>query len=248
MPETWKWIGGLVGLYSFWLLSVGVYWQLQFQVLPAASGARTHKAEISSLLNAPTKFFSVTSYGYILNRFSLDCYQYETDLAYSIWWTLESAIAVVSQFIVICLATPYAVLVIIGGLVGYEALRRFYIKTSSQLRKLLSASQSPLFTACEELLEGLTTIRAFNQETYLAMKATKRITDSTKPYLTLQTAQVWYMMNLGFLSLFFSMILLPVAIVQRGSANLGGIAVAVVQLIILPSKDIFGGYWMPCDL
>lgn len=222
--DAWKWISGLCGITVFYLLCAGWWWQYQFRILPVCSGRKTQRMSFTRLLNAPFDYFRVNSIGYILNRFSLDLYDYETIFAIDLMSTIQGVFVTCSQVALVSVSTRYALILAAAAVIGYECLRRFYIKTSSQLRKVLSAAQTPLLTACEELVEGLPLIRAFEQQGRMTLEATKRITQSTTPYLTLQSTKMWYTLCLSFISLLFSMVLLPIAVANRRGTSQGNIA------------------------
>ena len=139
-----------------------------------------------------------------------------------------------------------------GGGIFCECVRRFYIRSSRQLRKILSAAQTPLFSACEELQDGLVIIRAFSQQQCLIHRASQRITCSVVPYLVLQASRTWYSLILGFSSLCFSMVLLPLAIVNRrstdqGSLSLGKRLAAGYRLQLIVNEAILQLIMLPCE-
>lgn len=230
--DAWKWISGLIGITVFYLICSGWWWQFQFRILPVNSGRKAQKLEFTRLLNAPFDYFRANSMGYILNRFSLDLYDYETVFAIALLSTIQGAVVTCSQIALVAVSTPYALILAASAIVGYECLRRFYIRTSSQVRKVLSAAQTPLLSACEELVEGLPLIRAFQQQDRMTIEATKRITESTTPYLILQNTKVWYTLCLSFVSLLFTVVLLPIAITNRRGTSQGNIAIGEIAKVL----------------
>jgi ABC-type multidrug transport system fused ATPase/permease subunit len=111
---------------------------------------------------ATFRYYDVTPVGQLMNRFTSDMSTVDGKVTFH---TRRLALAVVGWTIylgVIAFITPsfMAFCIFIMGI--YSSIFLRYFLTSQGLRRLHTASLSPLFTHFGELLHGLTTVRAFH--------------------------------------------------------------------------------------
>ncbi|KAI0950790.1 hypothetical protein AcW1_008002 [Taiwanofungus camphoratus] len=127
------------------------------------------------LAAAPARFFDVTPIGRILNRFTSDINTVDYALhnsasaalsgCFNFFASLTVVIWVVPSF------APFAIL--IAWL--YIRLAPPYIRASRDLRRLESVSLSPAFAGFDELLRGLSHVRAFGMEERYQDRFYKRV-------------------------------------------------------------------------
>ncbi|KIJ66220.1 hypothetical protein HYDPIDRAFT_26589 [Hydnomerulius pinastri MD-312] len=119
---------------------------------------------LARLTRAPARFFDTTPIGRILNRFTTDINTIDGALQASARAALSGVLNFFASFGMIILViptfAPFAV--IIAWL--YVRLAPRYIQTLRDLRRLESVSLSPAFAGFDELLRGLTHVRAFAME------------------------------------------------------------------------------------
>ena len=119
---------------------------------------------LSRITRAPSRFFDITPIGRILNRFTSDVGTIDSALQNSAKACLSGIMDFTSSFITILVVVPgfgpFAL--VIAWL--YMRLAPPYIKTSRDLRRLESIALSPTFSGFDELLQGITHIRAFGME------------------------------------------------------------------------------------
>jgi ABC-type multidrug transport system fused ATPase/permease subunit len=116
------------------------------------------------LVRAPSRFFDTTPVGRILNRFTSDMNTVDGTLHSSARSALGGVMTFIASFLFIVYVipqfAPFAVL--IAWL--YIRLSPPYVKTARDLRRLESVSISPAFSGFDELLRGITHVRAFGME------------------------------------------------------------------------------------
>lgn len=160
-PKPWLliylWIS-LAGAFSVLAyISLGYYASLQ-------ASRSLFTAMLVRLTRAPSRFFDVTPIGRILNRFTSDINTVDSALQASARAALAGGLTFCasSLFIVWIIPQfgPFAL--VIAWL--YIRLAPTYIQASRDLRRLESVSLSPAFAGFDELLRGLSHVRAFAME------------------------------------------------------------------------------------
>lgn len=120
---------------------------------------------LTRLVGAPARFYDVTPIGRILNRFTTDMNCVDGALLNSVRAALGGVLNFVASIAVIIYVVPSFApfAVVIAWL--YIRLAPPYIKAARDLRRLESISLSPAFAGFDELLRGLSHVRAFGMET-----------------------------------------------------------------------------------
>ena len=109
-------------------------------------------------------FFESTPIGRILNRFSKDINSVEFQLPMTYKDFAYCTLEVVSIVVVICYTTPWSMLAFFPLIIVYILIQRLYVASCSKLKRLDSASKSPIYSHFGETLSGISTIRAYKAE------------------------------------------------------------------------------------
>ncbi|KAG6919005.1 hypothetical protein DXG01_009715 [Tephrocybe rancida] len=121
-------------------------------------------ALLKRLTRAPARFFDVTPIGRILNRFTTDINTIDGQLMNSARACISGILNFLASFIVILVVVPSFAPFALFIAWLYIRLAPPYIQASRDLRRLESISLSPTFAAYDELLRGISHIRAFGME------------------------------------------------------------------------------------
>ncbi|XP_026112988.1 ATP-binding cassette sub-family C member 4 [Carassius auratus] len=136
---------------------------IMFNIL-VSSAETLHNRMFNSILRTPVHFFDINPIGRILNRFSKDIGQLDSLLP----WTFVDFIQVFLQIIgVIAVASsviPWILIPVIPLLIAFLFLRRYFLRTSRDVKRIESTTRSPVFSHLSSSLQGLWTIRAFKAE------------------------------------------------------------------------------------
>ncbi|KAG5362144.1 Metal resistance protein [Yarrowia sp. C11] len=131
------------------------------------AGIEMHAKMLACVLRAPMSFFETTPLGRITNRFSGDLYKIDANLATAIEHLFNAMIAGLASLLVIVFATPMTLVFIVPLLVLFYRYQKYYIHSSREVRRLVSASRSPVYAHFQETLNGVSTIRGYaRQATY----------------------------------------------------------------------------------
>ena len=101
--------------------------------------------------------------------------------------------------VVISASTPIFVALILplGGL--YLYIQRYYLRTSRELKRLDSVSRSPIYAHFQESLSGISTIRAYRQQSRFEQENEWRIDANLRAYYPSISANRWLAVRLEFI-------------------------------------------------
>ncbi|KAJ3010929.1 UNVERIFIED_CONTAM: hypothetical protein HDU68_001911 [Siphonaria sp. JEL0065] len=209
-------VGGLCIFSVMIRLLILNYGQLQ-------AARSLHSAMLKRILRAPLRFFEVTPLGRVMNRFTKDMS--------SIDWEVGNSAASMTYFVVaFCFVIGTVASVIPAFIfflipIGYIYVRigLYYIRTSRSLKRVESTARSPIFSHFSETLNGVTTIRAFNELSRFSAESSRRFNDSNCATYYLAISNLWLSIRIeaiGTLIVFCAGVLIVATGVAPGLAGL----------------------------
>ncbi|XP_039296147.1 probable multidrug resistance-associated protein lethal(2)03659 [Nilaparvata lugens] len=162
-----------------------------------------HNRMFTGIIGTSIAFFNNNPSGRILNRFSKDLGMIDEWLPKCMLDVVQILVGIVGSLVLAIIINPLFIIptIILGAICIY--VRRFFIKTSKNLKRLEGIARSPVFSHLNATLQGLTTIRAME-----AQKVLKAEFDSHQDlhtgsmYLFIYTSAGFAFM-LDFISLMF---------------------------------------------
>ncbi|XP_070850126.1 ATP-binding cassette sub-family C member 4-like [Chaetodon trifascialis] len=128
------------------------------------SSQTLHNRMFSAVLRTPVRFFDVNPIGRILNRFSKDISQMDSTLPITLVDFYQLFLQNVGVVVVAASVIPLILIPVVPLLFFFLYLRRFYLCTSRDIKRLESTTRSPVFSHLSSSLQGLWTIRAFRAQ------------------------------------------------------------------------------------
>ncbi|EGV65927.1 hypothetical protein CANTEDRAFT_97001 [Yamadazyma tenuis ATCC 10573] len=159
-----------------------------------------HDTMAKSVLRSPMSFFETTPIGRILNRFTEDINVIDNQLIWALTLFANYGFRAVSVFAVVILNLPIMFFVLVFLLFFYDSFRRLFIPASRELKRLRSATKSPVFSHLQESITGVDTIFAYNQVDRFTHKASDNMNTSIKVSQANIHVNRWLSMRLQGLS------------------------------------------------
>ena len=131
----------------------------------AAEASRTiHHSLLEKTMHAPMSFFETTPTGRILNRFSSDLDIIDAKIPNQLRFFISCLTMILGTLVVVTGVTPYFLLPLLPVGVCYIFLQIYFTRTRRQVTRLQSIAKSPIFSHFSETINGVTTIRAYQQQ------------------------------------------------------------------------------------
>ncbi|KAF2490569.1 multidrug resistance-associated protein 1 [Lophium mytilinum] len=160
---------------------------------------KLHERMAFAIFRSPMSFFETTPAGRILNRFSSDIYRVDEVLARTFNMLFVNTARAAFTLVVVSISTPIfiALIVPLGAL--YLYIQRYYLRTSRELKRLDSISRSPIYAHFQESLSGISTIRAYHQQSRFAQENEWRVDANLRAYFPSINANRWLAVRLEFI-------------------------------------------------
>ncbi|XP_055361141.1 ATP-binding cassette sub-family C member 4-like isoform X11 [Betta splendens] len=175
-----------------------------FNVL-VSSAQTLHTSMFNAVLRTPIRFFTINPIGRILNRFSKDIGYLDSLLPWTFVDFIQVFLQVVGVVAVAALVIPWILILLFPLLTVFLFLRRYFLQTSRDIKRLEATTRSPVFSHLSVSLQGLSTIRAFRvQQRFQHMFDEYQDRHSEAWFLFLTTSR-WFAVRLdGICSVFIT--------------------------------------------
>ncbi|XP_069987945.1 ATP-binding cassette sub-family C member 4 isoform X1 [Penaeus vannamei] len=171
-----------------------------FFVMCMTSSRNLHNRMFQSVIRVPIKFFDTHPVGQILNRFTKDLGQVDELLPITVFDVVTILLNFLGIIAVIASINIWVLIPTLGLGVIFVFLRRFYLSTARDVKRLEGITRSPVFSHLSASLQGLTTIRAFEaQQIFMDDFDTHQDLHSSAWFLFLCTTR-WFGICLDWIS------------------------------------------------
>ncbi|KAM9928856.1 hypothetical protein OXX59_001564 [Metschnikowia pulcherrima] len=205
-----------LSLYAFTGVAGGFFTFASAYIIWTFSAVRSskyfHDRMAQSVLRSPMSFFDTTPIGRILNRFSDDISVLDQQVLWSLTMFVSFLIECFTRLAIVVFNLPFMLVVIFFLVFLYNYFRKKFMPASRELKRLKSASRSPVFSHLQESINGVETIRAYQEDERFIHSNRVKVDNVTKIDWTIQGCNRWLSMRLQFISalivLFSSMLIL----------------------------------------
>ena len=184
-----------------------------------------HDNMLKSLLRSTMEFFESTPSGRIINRFSKDVEATERGIPESFKSFLRCLFHVLFTVLVILISTPLFFFALIPIIVVYIFvqvvlfrfkfqfydkksskflfiyLKRYFVASMRQLKRMESASKSPIFSHFGETVNGVSTIRAYSAQKRFIRIMERHVDENLLYYFPNNISNRWLALRLEFVRL-----------------------------------------------
>lgn len=159
-----------------------------------------HDRLAHNVVRAPMSFFDTTPSGRILNRFTADISVTDNAVVGSLAALIQLSVLALVQFFTLVINLPIISIVLLLLVVLFKGYRNWYIPASRELKRLEAALKSPIVSHFQESIEGVETLRAYNQKDRFIHLGRRMLDDSTKASYVALNVSNWLSVRLLLLS------------------------------------------------
>uniref|UniRef100_A0A4X1UZA8 Multidrug resistance-associated protein 4 n=1 Tax=Sus scrofa TaxID=9823 RepID=A0A4X1UZA8_PIG len=199
---------------------------LMFYIL-VNSSQTLHKQMLESVLRAPVLFFDRHPTGRILNRFSKDTGHMDDLLPQIFQDFVQTFLLVMGVVGVMVVVIPWTTILLIPLGIIFFVLRRYFLETSRDVKRLECATRSPVFSHLASSLQGRWTIRAFKaQQRFQELFDTHQDLHSEAWFLFLTTSR-WFALCLDAVCAVFVIVVAFASLFLAETLNVGQVGLVL---------------------
>ena len=205
---------GVYGGFGIAQALLGVAMNLTLAISTLRASKIMHRNMLNQIIKSPMSFFDTTPLGRIINRFAKDIDVCDSTLPTNIRVWLSTIVTFFSTIILIATVIPLFIAIIIPIIAIFFVIQKIYVRSSRQLKRLQSVSQTPIYSHFSETLNGSSTIRAFKKEKEFIKLSEEKVDKNQTCYYYTYMATRWSQIlleNMGNI-LTFSAAMLAMAI------------------------------------
>lgn len=180
-------------------------------------------------------FFDSTPIGRIINRLTQDLHVVDKVLSITVrdWMAAFSSVIFVFILFFITLKTANIIvyLTLLSSWGYYFFLLKYYLGTSRQLQRMDAASYSPIISHMTETLQGITTVRAYNQEKRFISDFMEKIDYNMKFAYNFQVGNRWLGIRLEIIGSFIIFIV-TLFIISKKDPVIVGLTISYAMQMI----------------
>lgn len=240
--ETTRYVGiyavfGLLGIFALGFR--GIF----FAMHRLRASQKLHDGLAESVLRAPVSFFDVTPIGRILNRFAADMDKVDLELTQTISQGTTTIFNVLGALGAIAAATRgtfIALLIPLGYM--YYLVQKWFRKSSTELQRVTSVSNSPIFADFSQTLSGTSTIRAYGVQNGFFDHCKESFDNMNASYILVQLCSYWLALRLDIMGGLIAVFIGAVAVgtLETGFIPAGFLGLALTFSIEVTSYLKFG--------
>jgi len=195
-----------------------------------------HDGLAAAILRAPVAFFDVTPIGRVLNRFAADMDKLDLELTSTISQGINTIFQVLGALGAIVVATKGTFIIILIPLSFlYYYVQQWFRKTSTELQRISSVANSPIFADFSQTLSGTSSIRAYGVQKGFFNKCNASFDNMNASYILVQLTQYWLALRLDVMGGVISMFIGAVAV---GTLKIGFIQAGWLGLALSYSIEV----------
>jgi len=202
---------GLMGALIFFSL---IRTRLTYYFCLKAS-QKLHDAAIEAVLRAKVEFFDVNPLGRILNRFSADVGNADDQLPLMLVDFLVGFFVAIGSVATAIVTLPMTLLALPPLLWYFFRLRKIFVTTTRELKRLEGLARSPIYAMLGEALAGVATMRANDSLGYFQAKFSKLHDAHGRAFFAFIASSRWFAMRMDFIAFIFMSVTSLMAVLVR---------------------------------
>ncbi|XP_039870833.1 multidrug resistance-associated protein 4 isoform X2 [Simochromis diagramma] len=203
-----------------------------FNVLVRCSQS-LHNRMFSAILQTPVHFFDINPIGRVLNRFSKDIGLLDSNMPVTFADFVQIFLQILGVIAVAASVIPWILIPVVPLLLIFLYLRRYFLRTSRNVKRLESTTRSPVFSHLSSSLQGLWTIRAFGEEERFQKVFDAHQDLHSEAWFLFLTTSRWFAVRLDGICSIFVTITTFACLLLRDKLDAGAVGLALSYSVTL---------------
>ncbi|KAJ2569397.1 hypothetical protein IW140_003100 [Coemansia sp. RSA 1813] len=165
-----------------------------------------HKKLLQTVMHATPRFFDSTPVGRIVNRFSGDMNSIDQTTISNLMSWLSSFVTLAMTTVIIVSVIPIFAFPATVIVIAYASIAHYYLAMARELKRIQSASMSPVISAFSEMINGVTVIRTFGVKSHYIKEVLNRVSNSNRLRFMLMVGSQWLELRMYTISSAFTLI------------------------------------------
>ncbi|XP_076004927.1 ATP-binding cassette sub-family C member 4-like [Genypterus blacodes] len=199
-----------------------------------------HNRMFSAILRTPVRFFDINPIGRILNRFSKDIGLLDSNMPLSFVNFIQVLLQILGVVAVASSVIPWILIPVVPLLLVFLYVRRYYLQTSRDIKRLEATTRSPVFSHLSSTLQGLWTIRAFRAEERFQKTFDAHQDLHSESWFLFLTTSRWFAVRLDGMCSVFVTVTTFGCLLLRDQLDAGSVGLALTYAITLMVVFQFG--------
>ena len=188
----------LSGVLFFGSLLIKTFFYVR---LTLKASSQMHDKVFYKVMRAPMSFFDTTPNGRIVNRFSKDLDEVDSQLPFSSELLLQNVLRILIALGLVTLVFPWFLIAVIPLAVIFFIVNHFFRRSVRELKRLDGVSRSPLFSHVTATVQGLTTLHAFDKMGEFNDNFKNLLDTNTRPFFMYSCSNRWLAVRLDMLTI-----------------------------------------------
>ena len=242
---------GVYALLGFVQCVISFFSDLVFLFWALNAAKSLHNSMLYSILRSTMEFFESTPTGRIINRFSKDLDASDRTIPESFKSLLRCMFHVISTVLLISVSTPWFLTTLVPVVTIYllvqvkiqffyleinnfwiwlkklYLIKRYFVASMRQLKRLESVSKSPIFSHFSETLNGVSTVRAYRVQGRFVQKMQYLVNENLTYYFPNNISNRWLALRLELLGNLVTIFAALFAVLGRSTISAGIAALSI---------------------
>ncbi|XP_065919884.1 ATP-binding cassette sub-family C member 4-like isoform X2 [Dysidea avara] len=221
--------GGIVG----GLISIVIIRAILTFLTCLAAARNLHNKMFKSVLRTPILFFDTNPVGRVLNRFSADTGLLDNILPHILLDFFTFLLRIFAIVITACVANYWMAIPASIMVTVLVLFRHFFLRTSRNVQRLEAIARSPLYSHISATIQGLSTIRAFKEQTNFLNGFHFYQNEHTKGWYLKITITRWFGLRIDLAGSLFLTFVMFVSIALADSLDPALVGLSMVYAVTL---------------
>lgn len=219
------------GLSAVMLIIIGVILGFLFSKTSLRASNSLHDLALIRIAQSPMHFFDTVPIGRILNIFTRDLDEVDTQLPVLIETFLQYLMFIIFSLVVIAIVFPWFSIPLVIIAIGFIFLQRIFRAIMRELKYQENVSRGPIYSHITATIDGIVSIQAFKKQDEFIEKFIQLVDSNASPLYLYYSSMRWFSIRMNFLCVLIILIVCLFGLFLKGNVAVAFIALAITLTV-----------------